>query len=324
MTALVPITAFAAWPLAVSSAPPDALHAILQFFAAEVRNPNTRRAYLHAARDFFLHAEKLSGGNRFDTITSLHVSSWVEVMMRDGRSPPTIKLRLAGVRMLFQSLVRERVITISPAAIVRGPRHSVRRGKTPVLSADEARQLLDSIDTSTLVGLRDRALIATMIYSFARIGAVTAMIVDDVFTQQRRLWLRLHEKGGKDHDVPCHHALELELVAYIDAGDLRGRPHAPLFQSLARSAGAEPQLSGKALSQSLTWEMIQRRVRAAGLLTSACNHTFRATGITAYLKNGGTIERAAAMATHASTRTTQLYDRRPDDVTIEDVERIRI
>ena len=324
MTALVPITAFAHWPLAVASASPDALHAVLQFFAAEVRNPNTRRAYIHAAQDFFRHAAMMPAGNRIDTITSLHVSSWVEAMMRDGLSPPTVKLRLAAVGMLFQSLVRERVVTTNPATVVRGPKHSVRRGKTPVLSPDEARQLLDAIDTSTLAGLRDRALIATMIYSFARISAVTAMTIEDVFTQQRRLWLRLHEKGGKCHDVPCHHALELDLAAYMDAAELRGSPRSPLFQTLMRDTGQPPRLSGKPMSQSLAWEMVQRRVRGAGLLTRACNHTFRATGITAYLKNGGTIERAASMANHASTRTTQLYDRRPDDVTIEDVERIRL
>ena len=324
MTALVPITAFANWPLAVSSAPPDALYAILQFFAAEVRNPNTRRAYIHAAQDFFRHAAMMPAGHGLATLTSLHVSSWVEAMMAQGLSLPTVKLRLAGVRMLFQSLVRERIIAINPAAVVRGPKHSVRRGKTPVLSGDEARQLLDAIDVSTLVGLRDRALIATMIYTFARIGAVRTMSVEDVFTQQRRLWLRLHEKGGKRHEVPCHHALELDLAAYMDAAALRGSPRAPLFQTLARDVGLPPRLSGKPLSQSLAWEMVQRRVRDAGLLTRACNHTFRATGITAYLKNGGTIERAASMANHASTRTTQLYDRRPDDVTIEDVERIRL
>ena len=124
--------------------------------------------------------------------------------------------------------------------------------------------------------------------------------------------------------MPCHCALELDLAAYIAAAELRGTPRAPLFQTLARDVGLLPRLSGKPLSQSLAWEMVQRRMRDAGLLTRACNHTFRATGITAYLKNGGTIERAASMANHASTRTTQLYDRRPDDVTIEDVERIRL
>ena len=110
----------------------------------------------------------------------------------------------------------------------------------------------------------------------------------------------------------------------MDAGKLLGRAETPLFQSLVREAGSPPRLSGKPLSQSLAWDMVQRRVRDAGLLTRVCNHTFRATGITAYLTNGGTIERAATMANHASTRTTQLYDRRPDDVTIEDVERIHI
>ena len=133
MTALVPTTAFAHWPLAVASASPNALHAILQFFAAELRNPNSRRAYIHAAQDFFRHAATMPASNRIDTITSLHVSSWVEAMMRDGLSPPTVKLRLAAVGTLFQSLVRERVVSNNPATVVRGPKHSVRRGKTPVL-----------------------------------------------------------------------------------------------------------------------------------------------------------------------------------------------
>jgi integrase/recombinase XerC len=109
----------------------------------------------------------------------------------------------------------------NPAASVRGPQHVVKGGKTPVLDPAEARTLLDSIDTSTPIGLRDRALIALMAYSFARVGAALSMKVEDVFTQSRRLWLRLHEKGGKEHKMPCHHNLEEYLTAYIDGCGLR-------------------------------------------------------------------------------------------------------
>jgi integrase/recombinase XerC len=324
MSTLVPVSAFAHWPPAVANAPPDALHAILQFFAAEVRNPNTRRAYLRAAHDFFSHAGVMSGGQTLASISALHASSWIETMARQGLSAPTIKQRLAGIRMLFQSLVRERILAINPAAIVRGPKHIAKRGKTPVLAADEARQLIDAIDVRTIAGLRDRALIGTMIYSFARIGAVTAMKVEDVFWQQRRLWLRLHEKGGKRHEVPAHHVLQSYLTDYTTAAGIGHEPDAALFQTLAQEASSVPRLSGKAMTQPIAWEMLQRRAKAAGICTRVCNHTFRATGITTYLKNGGTIERAATMANHSSTRTTQLYDRRPDDVTLEEVERIRL
>ena len=261
------------------------------------------------------------GGDQLQTLSPLHVVGWIEAMKADGVAIPTIKARLAAVRRLLQYVAQAGLLRFNPAAVVRGPKHSVKRGKTPVLSPDEARQLLDAIDAQLLVGLRDRALIATMVYSFARIGAVIALRVEDVFQQQRRLWLRLHEKGGKLLDVPCHHTLEAYLSEYMERAGLAAMPKAPLFQTLDSGRTA---VSGRPLSQPLAWEMVQRRMRNAGIATAACNHTFRATGITAYLKNGGTLERAAAMANHASTRTTQLYDRRPDDITLDEIEKIRI
>jgi site-specific recombinase XerD len=195
----------------------------------------------------------------------------------------------------------------------------VRRGKTPVLDPAEARQLLDAINTSTVIGLRDRALIGLMVYSFARIGA--GMRVEDVYSQNRRLWLRLHEKGGKQHAMPCHHNLEAYLHEYLDGAGLANEPKAILFQTYSRATG---QLTGNPLPQANAYAMIQRRAKAAGISTQVGNHTFRAPGVTAYLKNGGTLEKAAQMANHASTRTTQLYDRRAEEVTLDEVERVMI
>jgi hypothetical protein len=184
------------------------------------------------------------------------------------------------------------------------------------------RALLDSIDTGTVAGLRDRALIALMVYSFARIGAALGMAVDDIYTENRRLWVRLREKGGKRHAMPCHHNLEEYLVAYLDGADLRDDPKGPLFRTIGRSAGRP--LTRTVRPQANAYAMIRRRADAAGIQTKLGNHSFRATGITAYLKNGGTLEKAAAMANHASTRTTQLYDRRRDEVSLDEVERIVI
>jgi integrase len=182
-------------------------------------------------------------------------------------------------------------------------------------------QLLDSIDITTPVGLRDRALIALMVYSFARIGAALGMKVEDVYTQNRRLWVRLREKGGKAHAMPCHHNLETYLHAYIDGCGLVTDQKRPLFRTIGRGTDA---LTTTPLPQANAYAMIRRRAAAADIETKIGNHTFRATGITAYLKNGGTLEKAAAMANHASTRTTQLYDRRRDDVSLDEVERILI
>jgi integrase/recombinase XerC len=195
------------------------------------------------------------------------------------------------------------------------------RGKTPALDPSEARALIDSIDVLKPVGLRDRALIGLMVYSFARIGAAISMKVDDVYVQNRRLWVRLHEKGGKQHEMACHHNLETYLHAYIDDCGLESDPKGPLFRTIGRGTDV---LTTTPLPQANAYAMIRRRAAAAGITTKIGCHTFRATGITAYLKNGGTLENAAAMANHASTRTTQLYDRRGDSVTLDEVERVAI
>ena len=250
----------------------------------------------------------------------MHVAAWVESLGR-GFSPPTVKQWLAAVRMLFDWLVVGQVLAVNPAAAVRGPKYVVRTGKTPVLAAPEARQLLDSIDTKTVVGLRDRALIGLLVFTFARIGAALGMTVEDVYWQHRRLWVRLHEKGGKEHSMPCHHNLETYLQDYIEAARLAGDRAGPLFRTTVRRTGV---LTDRPMTQSDAWRMVQRRARDAGIPTAVCNHTFRATGITAYLDNGGSLENAQAMAAHESPRTTKLYDRTDDQITLDEVEKIGI
>jgi len=318
-----------------------AKEAMQQFFDAEIDNPRTQRAYIAAAADFFRFAiPSMSGG--LSSLTALHFAQWIERMKERGLSTPTIKQRLAGVRMLFQSLARQQIIRWNPVAVVKGPAYSVKRGKTPMLDGDETNRLLQTIDTSTLIGLRDRAMIGTMAFSFARVTAVTSLNVAHVFHQKQRLWLRLTEKGGQCKDVPCHRHLQDYLSEWIAAAELAEKPEAPLFQTFsweplptrnadrpydpeAEQEAPRPRrriVSGGRMTQAMTWEMIQRRAKAAGIKTAVCNHTFRAAGITAYLRNGGTIERAAAIAGHASTRTTQLYDRRPDDLTLDEIEKI--
>ncbi len=314
----LPSPAFAL-PALVAAADDHAQRRFLEFFAVTIRNTHTRRAYARAAGEFLAWCEARGVASIVD-VAPLHVAAWIEVLAREV-SAPTVKQRLAGVRHLFDWLVTGQVVPVNPAASVRGPAHSVRRGKTPVLAPDEARRLLDAINVTTPAGLRDRALIALMVYSFARIGAALAMRVEDVFVQNRRLWVRLHEKGGKRHEMPCHHNLEEYLTAYIDGCELRGHPKGPLFRTIARGT---KRLSDTPLPQANAFQMVRRRAVAADIGTAIGNHSFRATGITAYLKNGGTLERAATMANHASTRTTQLYDRRPDDVTLDEVERVLI
>ncbi|MDO9712529.1 tyrosine-type recombinase/integrase [Paracraurococcus lichenis] len=307
-------------PAIVAAAGERAGLRFLEFFAAGIHNPNTRRAYRQAMTAFLAWCEAEAGVASLNAVQPLHVAAWIELQTQS-HSAPTVKQRLAALRHLFDWLVTGQVIPTNPAAAVRGPRHSVQKGKTPVLDAAEARQLLDCIDTSTSAGLRDRALIGLMIYSFARIGAALVMRVEDVYTQNRRLWVRLQEKGGKRHEMPCHHTLEAYLHAYLEGTGIAGDAKGPLFRTIGRGTG---RLTRTPLPQANAYTMVRRRAEAAGIATRIGNHTFRATGITAYLSNGGTLENAAAMANHASTRTTQLYDRRRDEISLDEVERIRV
>jgi site-specific recombinase XerD len=251
-------------------------------------------------------------------VQPIHVAAFVKELQ--GKfSPPTVKQHLAALRVLFDWLVTGHVVETNPAHAVRGPRYVVTKGKTPVLAVDEARALLDSIPTVSLLGVRDRALIGVMVYTFARVNAVIRMKVKDYFTQGRRGWVRLHEKGGKEHEVPCHHTLEAFLDEYIAAAGIRDDADGPLFRTAGRKTG-----QAHAMWQQDVYRMIQRRAKAAGIKTKIGNHTFRATGITAYLKNKGTLDHAQTLANHASPRTTKLYDRRSDEISLDEVEKIAI
>jgi integrase/recombinase XerD len=301
------------------AARPAARTRLRDFFSSHIRNPNTRRAYLEALRQFSAFCVKLDITD-LAQVEPVHVAAFVEDQLHK-HSKPTVKQRLAALRMLFDWMVVGQVIPVNPAHSVRGPRHTQRRGKTPVLQTDEARALLDAIDTRTVPGLRDRALIGLMIYTFARVGAAVSMRVEDFFVQGRRGWVRLHEKGGKEHEMPTHHNLDRYLEEYVAAAGIAQDRKGPLFRT---TKGRTGKLTGNPLVQCDVWRMIRRRAVQAGIGTQIGCHTFRATGITAYLKNGGRLEVAQRMANHESARTTGLYDRRDDEISLSEVERILI
>lgn len=305
-------------PAVVAQAGEDASRRFVEFFTANIRNRNTRAAYAHAVGLFLDWCQ--SQGLTLETLEPIAVAAYIE-QLSGRRSAPTVKQHLAAIRMLFDWLVVGQILPMNPAASVRGPKHVVKKGKTLVLSAEQARQLLDSIDCSTLVGKRDRALIGVMVYSFARVSAVVNMKVEDYWQNGKRWWLRLHEKGGKHHEVPAHHNAEAYLDDYLQAAGIGQEAKSPLFRT---AIGRSDTLSANRMSRKDALAMVKRRARWAGLSDRTCNHTFRATGITAYLENGGTIENAQAIAAHESPRTTKLYDRTSDDITLDEIERIVI
>jgi len=296
-------------PVIIADAGEKAGKRFIEFLTATIRNANTRQAYARAIGDFFTRCERhcltLTG------IEPVHVAAYVEALTK-ARSAPTVKQHLAAIRMCFDWLTSGGILDYNPASSVRGPKHIVKQGKTPVLTADEAKDLLASIirdrkkentdsgedapgnegkkPKPSIGQLRDRALIGVMVFSFARVSAALAMKVEDYYTEGPRAWFRLHAKGGKRHKVPAHHNAEKYVDAYLDAAGIAGQKKTPLF----RSIDTHRKLTDRPMNRNDALRMIKRRAKAAGLPEDICCHTFRATGITAYLEGGGTIEHAQA------------------------------
>jgi site-specific recombinase XerD len=338
------LTISLAVPAIIAGAGNRASRRFLDFFAASIDNDNTRLAYYRAVCSFFAWVEQHGIGG-LDDIEPFHVAAYLKALkvseagnraVRErAAAKPTVKQHLAAIRMLFDWLIVGQILAINPAHAVRGPKHVVNRGKTPVLTEEQARRLLESIkvnkkvtlpdgseaEVPSLVGLRDRALIGVMVYTFARISAAVGMQVEDYFANGKRWWLRLHEKGSKRHEMPAHHKLEQFLDEYLDAAGIGDRDRTPLFRSAAGKTGI---LTERPMHRVDAYQMVRRRTAEAGLKGKLGCHVFRATGITAYLEVGGTLENAQAMAAHESPRTTKLYDRTGDGITLDEVERIQI
>jgi site-specific recombinase XerD len=320
-------------PAMVANAGDRASRRFLDFFAASIENDNTRMAYYRAVCSFFAWLERHGIAELVD-IEPFHVAAYIKVLQATA-AKPTAKQHLAAIRMLFDWLIVGQVLAINPAHAVRGPKHVVKRGKTPVLSEEEARRLLGTIkvvrkitlpdgseaEVPWLVGLRDRALVAVMTYTFARVSAVVAMRVEDYFPNGKRWWVRLHEKGGKCHEMPVHHKLEQFLDEYLAVAGIRDHDKTPLFRSAAGKTGT---LTDRPMHRIDAYEMVRRRTAEAGFKGKLGCHVFRATGITSYLEGGGTLEKAQTMAAHESPRTTKLYDRRGDEMTLDEVGKIQI
>lgn len=318
-------------PAIVRVAGNNARYAYDEFFAGE-ENSHTERAYRHAVHRFLDHCQSL--GVSLPQVTPGIVSDYLkrlqaEVRVRRGEplryrpaSKPTRKLHLAGIRKFFDKLVERHAIVLNPALSVRGPRHSVREGKTPALTVQQARAVLASIDTRTVVGLRDRAIIAIMVYTAVRAGAVAKLRTGDYYSDGRQSVFRFDEKGGKVRDIPARYDLDGFVRDYLSAAGGGRDKDAPLFRT---AHGRTGKLSEAAMTENDVLRMVKRRFAVAGLPVDRFTcHSFRATTLTNLLEQGVPLEDVQYLAGHADPRTTQLYDRRKKQVTRNIVERISI
>lgn len=304
-------------PALLSSAGPAAQFAWEEFIYAQIRNSHTRLAYERAVKQFMRHCEGL--GRELPQITPGDVASYLDHL---AYSSATKKLHLAGLRHFFDNLVTRHVIVLNPALSVRGERLQVIEGKTPEITVPQARQLLRSIDTSNVVGLRDRAIIGILIYTAARRGAVAKLRRADFYDLGDQYCLRFTEKGGKSREIPVRHDLRLFIFEYLTAGGMEySDGSSPLFRTAIRRTR---KLTMAGMTPGDIGRMVKRRIRDSGLPERLSPHSFRVATITDLLSQGVPLEDVQNLAGHSDPRTTRLYDRRQRKVTRNIVERISI
>ncbi len=307
-------------PGIVARAGKAATFAADEFFFGRIRNEHTRRAYFAAVKRFLVVAE--ANGLDLAGITPGFVGQYLDGLRKAKLSVATCKQHLAALRHFFDGMVTRHAIVLNPALSVRGERYEVVEGKTPEITVKGARTLLASINATNLVGLRDRAVVAILIYTAARAGAVAGLRRDSLYNSGEQWMLHFDEKGGKSREIPVRHDLEQMLFEYIDAAGIGGAgKETPLFRTAHRKSGL---LTATSMSGVDVCRMVKRRLRDAGLPTRLSPHSFRVTTITDLLEQGVPLEDVQRLAGHADPRTTRLYDRRDKTITRNIVERISI
>jgi site-specific recombinase XerD len=329
--AVIVSTSQPALPVLVERAGNAGRFAWEEFFYAEHHNPHTQKAYMAAVKRFLAWAE--GQGVELPAITPGMVGQYLVAL---GGSAPKRNLALSALRGFFDRLVQRHVVILNPAASVKGVKEQVVEGKTPEITIDQARTLLASIkiaatmkteqgqhvEVPLVVGLRDRAILATLAYTACRAGAVAKLRLGDFQHDGAQYVLRFQEKGGKSREIPVRHDLEGLILAYVEAADIASEPKdRPLFRA---GNGRTKRLTGNAMSSKVICELVKRRLKDAGLPLRLSPHSFRVTAITDLLTQGVPLEDVQYLAGHAEPRTTGLYDRRQKKVTRNIVERISI
>lgn len=286
-----------------------------EFFDAQISNEHTRKAYKRVVTKFLRWAKTCN--LELQTITPAHVGRYIQAISGE---PASRKLALAALRTFFDQCVLRHVIVLNPGLSVRGERLQIVEGKTPEISPVQARKLIASIRPTSPVARRDRAIIATLVYTAARVGAVAKLDIKHLKQNGKDWSFRLAEKGGKSREIPVRSDLEGELLAYLDAAALRdASKDSPLFRTARRRSG---QLTSRRMSAIDMCRMVKRRIKAAKLPFQISPHSFRVSTLTDLLESGVELSDVQQFAGHADPRTTRLYDRRQKKITRNLVERI--
>lgn len=303
-------------PAILEALGPSATFAWDEFFSGQLRNRHTRAAYEHAVRRFLNWLEPLEPN--ICRVSPGLVGQYLDQLPL---AIPTKKLQLAALRRFFDLLVQRHVVVLNPALSVRTERYRHVEGKTPEISIAEAQQLLAAIASDSPHDLRDRAILSTLVYTAARVGAVARLTLRDFRDDALRPTLQFHEKGGKQRSIPVRADLRELLLRYLAFVDTAHTPRdAPLFRALTRRG----ELSDRGLTAIDMCRMMKSRLRAAGLPDHFSPHSLRVATITDLLRQRIPFEEVQYLAGHSDARTTRLYNRTQQQVSRNLVERISV
>ena len=314
-------------PAIVTSTGRPATIAWHDFFQGRIANEHTRTAYERAVRRFLAWCSQQE--LQLHTITAAHVGIYLRELP-GGLAKK--KQSLSGLRRFFNLLVERHIVILNPAAVAETERATYVEGRTPEITREQARTLLQSIGTANVVGLRDRAAIATMMYTAARAGAVGKLRLEHYYDAGDQWMLHFQDKGNKSREIPVSHDLKVYLDEYLDASGIQIEPTPrspdagrPLPRFIFRTAVRnEKRLTHTGMNSKDICRMVKRRLRRARLPTNLSPHSFRVAVATDLLEQKVALDDVQHLLGHADPRTTKLYDRRERRITRNLVERIRV
>jgi len=287
-----------------------AVPAAVEWFA-NLDNPRTRRAYQNDLEDFCSFVG-LTGAEEFRAVTRAHVLAWRAQLEQRGLAGATIRRKLAALASLFDHLLENNAVGGgNPVHGVKRPRVDSNEGKTPALGDDQAKALLTAPDGGTLKGLRDRAILAVLLYHGLRREEAAQLMTGDLQDRRGIKHLQVRGKGGKTRYLPLHPVAAEKIHAYLERDTPREAGNGPLFRSLrGRTTGSRIGADG-------LYKVVAQWAKAAGIHVDGLGvHGLRATAATNALEHDADIAKVQVWLGHANISTTRLYDRRgqrPED-----------
>jgi integrase/recombinase XerD len=277
---------------------------------ANLTSPATRRAYENAIKDFMAFTG-IQRPDEFRTVTRAHVIAWRDDLVRRARSGSTVRHRLSALASLFDYLCEKNAVTHNPVKGVKRPKNESAEGRTPALGDHQARKLLDAPDGESLRTLRDKAILATLLYHALRREELCKLTVKD-FTHQRRgvPHLKVSGKGGKTRYVPLHPAAGGLIHDYLERAGHGADEAGALFRPVSHNTKGET----KAITPDGVYKIVRAYSGKLGFEIGA--HSLRATAATNALDHQADIAKVQEWLGHANIATTRIYDHRktrPED-----------